>query len=105
MINILNANPVVEGQTDSLAMAEEAIRQAGDKTGDVSIGFWELFTSGGWLMWVLVALAAVMIFIFVERFIAIRKATRIDNNFMNRIRDYISEGNINAAIDLCRRTD
>ena len=33
------------------------------------------------------------------------KATRLDNNFMNRIRDYILEGNINAAIDLCRRTD
>ena len=56
-------------------------------------------------MWVLVALAGVMIFIFVERFIAIRKATQIDKNFMNRIRDYILEGNINSAVDLCRRTD
>jgi len=92
-------------QTDSLAMAEEAVRQAGEAAETMSIGFWDLFMSGGWLMWVLVALAAVMIFIFVERFIAIRKATRIDNNFMNRIRDYILEGNINAAIDLCRRTD
>lgn len=72
---------------------------------NLSISFWDLFMSGGWLMWVLVALAAVMIFIFVERFIAIRKATQIDKNFMNRIRDYILEGNINAAIDLCRRTD
>ena len=105
MINILNANPVVEGQTDSMAMVEEAMRQTGDATDKVSIGFWELFTSGGWLMWVLVALAAVMIFIFVERFIAIRKATRIDNNFMNRIRDYISDGKIRAAVDLCRKTN
>jgi biopolymer transport protein ExbB len=46
-----------------------------------------------------------MVFIFVERFLAIRKATQIDKNFMNRIRDYILEGNINAAVDLCRRTD
>ena len=107
MINNVNANPAMEelAQVDSVTMAEEALRQVGDQTDNVSIGFWELFTSGGWLMWVLVALAAVMIFIFVERFIAIRKATRVDNNFMNRIRDYISEGNIDAAIDLCRRTD
>ncbi len=109
MINNVNANPSMEElvleQTDSLAMAEEAARQAGEAAETMSIGFWDLFVSGGWLMWVLVALAAVMIFIFVERFIAIRKATRIDNNFMNRIRDYILEGNINAAIDLCRRTD
>ncbi|MEE1168889.1 MAG: MotA/TolQ/ExbB proton channel family protein [Alistipes sp.] len=60
---------------------------------------------GGWLMWVLVALAAVMIFIFVERFLAIRKASQIDKHFMNRIRDYILEGNITSAVDLCRRTD
>ena len=46
-----------------------------------------------------------MVFIFVDRFIAIRRATTIDHNFMNRIRDYISEGNIEAAIDLCRRTN
>lgn len=109
MINNVNATPQVEElaleQTDSMVMAEEALRQAGETADTMSIGFWELFMSGGWLMWVLVALAAVMIFIFVERFIAIRKATRIDNNFMNRIRDYISEANINAAIDLCRRTD
>ncbi|MDE6139489.1 MAG: MotA/TolQ/ExbB proton channel family protein [Alistipes sp.] len=71
----------------------------------VSIGFWELFAGGGWLMWVLVALAGVMVFIFVERFVAMRKATQIDNNFMDRIRDYIWEGKIGSAIDLCRRTD
>ncbi len=69
------------------------------------VSFWDLFLAGGWLMWVLVLLAGVMVFIFVERFLAIRKATQIDANFMNRIRDCISEGNIDAAIDLCRRTD
>lgn len=71
----------------------------------LEVGFWDLFMAGGWLMWVLVLLAGVMIFIFVERFLAIRKATQIDPHFMNRIRDYISEGNIDAAVDLCRRTD
>lgn len=110
MINILTAKSGVDAATeltpiDSLAMAEQAVETAVAEEQVASIGFWDLFMGGGWLMWVLVALAAVMIFIFVERFIAIRKATRIDNNFMNRIRDYISEGNINAAIDLCRRTD
>lgn len=112
MANILTANGVVEATTeltqaqiDSLAMANQAMEGAAQTSENLSIGFWDLFMGGGWLMWVLVALAGVMIFIFVERFIAIRKATRLDNNFMNRIRDYILEGNINAAIDLCRRTD
>ena len=93
-------------QLDSLTLAQQAMEAAATAEAEsVSIGFWDLFLGGGWLMWVLVALAGVMIFIFVERFLAIRKATTIDNNFMNRIRDYISEGNISAAIDLCRRTD
>ena len=112
MLNILTTTPnvdaaaeVAQAQIDSLALVEQAMMEAADKAETLSIGFWDLFLGGGWLMWVLVLLAAVLFYIFVERFIAIRKATTIDNDFMNRIRDYISEGNIGAAIDLCRRTD
>ena len=96
----------VAAQIDSLTLAQQAAEAAAAAEAEtLSIGFWDLFLGGGWLMWVLVALAGLMIFIFVERFLAIRKATTIDNNFMNRIRDYILEGNIAAATDLCRRTD
>lgn len=56
-------------------------------------------------MWVLLALGAVAVYIFVERFIAIRKASKLDMNFMNRIRDFIYEGKIAAAINLCKSTD
>ena len=107
MINILATTPSVEtqAQIDSLALANEIMEPATDKVVEQSVGFWDLFLGGGWLMWVLVALACVMIFIFVERFLAIRKATTIDKHFMNRIRDFISDGNIDAAIDLCRRTN
>jgi biopolymer transport protein ExbB len=103
MINILtieSAEELAQGAQDPV------INTTVSETAEsLTVSFWDLFLSGGWLMWVLVALAAVMIFIFVERFISIRKATRIDKNFMNRIRDFILEGNIAAAIDLCRRTD
>ena len=56
-------------------------------------------------MWVLLALGGVVVFIFIERFVAIRKASKFDMNFMNRIRDYISEGRVGAALDACRRTN
>ena len=111
-MNILTTNPLAQSaeelaqaNVESMEALESAADVATESATNLSVGFWELFSSGGWLMWVLVLLFAVMIFIFVERFIAIRKATQLDNNFMNRIRDFISEGNINAAIDLCRRTD
>ena len=103
MINLLT----IDGAEQIAQGAENpAVNTTVTETAEnLSISFWDLFMSGGWIMWVLVALAAVMIFIFVERFIAIQRATRIDKNFMNRIRDFILEGNINAATDLCRRTD
>ncbi len=72
---------------------------------EVRMGLWALFTKGGWLMWPLLALGGVTVFIFVERFMAIRKASQIDMNFMNRIRDYISEGKINTAVNLCKKTN
>lgn len=70
-----------------------------------AMSFWNLFSSGGWLMWVLLVLGGVAVFLFVERFIEIRRASRINLNFMNRIRDKISDGNIAGALDSCRRTD
>ena len=69
------------------------------------MSLWELFNNGGWLMWVLLLLGGATIFIFVERFLAIRKASVMDMNFMNRIRDYISDGKIKSAVDLCRKTN
>ncbi|MBP3482973.1 MAG: MotA/TolQ/ExbB proton channel family protein [Alistipes sp.] len=69
------------------------------------MGLWELFNKGGWLMWVLLLLGGLTVFIFVERFIAISKASGLDINFMNRIRDYIYDGKIDSAVNLCRKTD
>ena len=70
-----------------------------------TMSFGELFLAGGWLMWILLLLGAGAIYLFVERFIAIRKASHIDHNFMNRIRDFIYEGRMDAAVNLCKSTN
>lgn len=70
-----------------------------------SMSFWDLFMAGGWLMWVLLALGGLAIFLFAERFTAIRKASKFDTNFINRIRDKISEGKIQSAVESCKRTN
>ena len=57
-----------------------------------NLSLWEMFNKGGWLMWVLLLLGGVTIFIFVERFVAIQRAQRLDMHFMNRIRDYVMDG-------------
>ena len=57
---------------------------------------------GGWIMVVLALLALVSIYIFVERFMVLRAASHLDNSFMQRIRDYIHDGEIESAQNLCR---
>ena len=53
----------------------------------------------------LIVLSLVSIYIFFERWIALRKATSDDATFMKKIKDYIHEGEIESAENLCKKTD
>ncbi len=86
-------------------LLNSAAEVAATTTTQTQMGLWELFSKGGWLMWPLLALGGVTVFIFVERYLAIRKASSLDINFMNRIRDYILEGKMRSAVELCRSTN
>lgn len=63
-----------------------------------------LLVKGGVLMIPLAIFMAMAIFFFIERLIAIRKASKIDDNFMNIIRDNIISGNVTAARNLAKNT-
>ena len=65
----------------------------------------DLTIKGGWVMIPIILLAFVATYIFVERYYVIRKAGREDQNFMNRIKDYIHDGKIESAVALCKSTD
>lgn len=65
----------------------------------------ELASKGGWIMLVLAVLSLVAVYIFVERYIAIRRAGQDDRLFMERIRDYIKNGDVKSAINFCRSTN
>ena len=86
--------------------AEAAATTATAVTEEVTrMGLWELFLKGGWLMWLLLVLGGVAVFIFVERWMMIRKAANLDMHFMNRIRDFVMEGKVKEAIAFCRYED
>ncbi|HXL56971.1 MAG TPA: MotA/TolQ/ExbB proton channel family protein [Chitinophagaceae bacterium] len=70
-----------------------------------SFNLLSLLEKGGWLMYPLYFLFIATVFVFFERLIAIRKASRIDNNFMSIIRDNIMTGNLSAARNLSKNTD
>ena len=51
----------------------------------------------------LLILSIMCIYIFVERAMAINKASQEDASFMKRIKDYIHEGEIESAQNLCKK--
>jgi biopolymer transport protein ExbB len=65
----------------------------------------ELAVKGGWVMIILALLLVIAVYIFFERYMALRNASKEDTNFMNRIKDYIHDGKIEAATSLCQTTD
>ncbi len=67
--------------------------------------FFSLALKGGWVMLPIIILSFIAIYIFGERFFAIKKVQDVDLNFMNRIKDYIMDGKIDSALALCQSTD
>ncbi|OAV67863.1 MotA/TolQ/ExbB proton channel family protein [Bacteroidales bacterium Barb6] len=62
----------------------------------------DLAVKGGWIMIVLLLMSLPAMYIFIQRMIIIRRAGKEDENFMNRIKDYIHEGKLESALNLCR---
>ena len=70
-----------------------------------SINLWTMAQYGGWIMIVLALLLAWAVYIFIERMVVLKHATKEDKSFMDRIRDYIHDGKIDSALNLCKQTD
>ena len=75
------------------------------ETEEIKFSLWELAKQGGWIMIVLTIFSVIAVYIFSERFIAINKASKRDDNFMNLIRNFMIEGKLQEAKELCRETD
>lgn len=69
------------------------------------ISIWELCVAGGWIMIPLAILALISIYILIERSIVVFRASRTDETFMKRIRDYVHEGELESAMRLCQNTN
>ncbi|TLP78770.1 MotA/TolQ/ExbB proton channel family protein [Maribacter sp. ACAM166] len=54
---------------------------------------------------VLFIMLGVALYIYFERLLAVNAASKIDKNFMNQIRDYVTTGKLEAAKILCTQTD
>jgi biopolymer transport protein ExbB len=53
----------------------------------------------------LLIMSAIIIYIFVDRYLTISKAAKEDVNFMNNIRDFIHNNRLDSAVAMCRATN
>ena len=99
-----------------ITMEEPAVDQAAavaqataDAPVDKTMTIMELAFSGGvagnTIMALLFLMSIITVYLFVERLMAIKKANKLDPQFMNNIRDHVASGKLQNAIQLCERTD
>ena len=60
---------------------------------------------GAAIVGILLFLSVIALYIFIERYLTIQRAGKIDQNFMNNIRASVAAGNIEGAKALCRNVD
>lgn len=95
MFNLLQITP----QGDAAAAA----------TGVKEVPIWDILKDSnagiGWLVNLCLALMlGYVIFVFVERFLAIRRASKAEADFMSKIKEYLKEGKVEQAKDFCSRS-
>jgi biopolymer transport protein ExbB len=78
------------------------VAEAGE---EATMSLADLYLAGGWVMYLITLLSFLALYIFVERYLVIKKASKGDANFMNRIKDYMYEGKVDSALQLCRMTN
>lgn len=73
-----------------------------------TLSIYKLIVDGGLggqiIIGILFVLLAVSLYIYFERFFAIKAASKVDKNFMNQIKDFVSNGKLDAADSLCKST-
>ena len=88
-----------------LQTAVEAVPTAVPTAVQQKLSLIDMASKGGLLMIVLLLLSVMAIYIFGNKYWLIRKAGKMDKNFMNDIHDLIHDGKINSALELCRQYD
>ena len=87
------------------AKIKDSLERAAQASAAQNENLWHVLMKGGVLMVPLGLLLVIAVFVFFERYIAIKKASKMDENFMSIIRDHIINGNIQAARSLSKNTN
>ena len=89
---------------DTLNQVADSAIQAAPQT--VEMSYWEMAKKGGpFIMIPMLIMSFIAVYIFIERWVAIKKASKEDTTFMDRIKDYIMDGTYFFDTDLHLTTE
>ncbi|PKH50403.1 biopolymer transporter ExbB [Tenacibaculum sp. Bg11-29] len=92
-----------------IANFQEQTELLEEVTKEKTLSIYNLIIDGGVggqvIIAILFVLLAVALYIYFERFFAIKAASKVDENFMNQIRDHVTNGKLESAKALCENTD
>ena len=84
---------------ENTALQEEVLQEK-------TLSIYQLIIDGGLggqiIIGLLFVLLAVALYIYFERIFAIKAASKVDKNFMNQIKDHVTNGKLAAANALCK---
>ena len=91
---------------NDVATVIDTVQNNAASTAPERITLWDMALNGGWIMLVLVLLLVLAIYIFIERFLTLNGALKgeEDEQFMEKIRQFVHEGNVDAARGLAKET-
>ena len=89
-----------------MATAIDTVENTVATAGAERVTLWQMALNGGWIMLVLALLLVLAIYIFIERYLTLNGALKgeADNRFMEQIRQYVHEGNVDEARRLAKET-
>ncbi len=92
MLKLLLIQADLTNELDTMAAEPEGI----------STKFIDLAMKGGWIMIPIILLSIIAVYIFFDRYFAIKKAGQFDTGLLEKVKVYITSGKIDEAIMLCR---
>ncbi|WP_423127757.1 MotA/TolQ/ExbB proton channel family protein [Gaoshiqia sp. Z1-71] len=96
-------NILLQAGTQVAEGAGEMARNAAQE--GIVTRFFDLALKGGWIMIPIVALSLVAVFIFFDRYFAVKRASKVDHSLLERVKDYILQGKIDSALAMARSQD
>ncbi len=94
---------IVQGAGAATDTANQALVSIPQQNPTVdSFSLLDLLIKGGYIMIPILILSVLAIYIFIERYLSIRQASKFEEGFMNNIRDFIYNNRIDSAIAFCK---